>query len=283
MNDLKPNPGHGETLDSFYHGRIQVFQKKEGFRFSIDAPLLADFIRIEEADECLELGTGSGIISILLSFKPFKHITALEIQPQMAEISRKNVKLNGLEKRVEVLNQDFRTYSPKGKFDVVFSNPPYIKRGKGHLSQSSEKSIAKHEIECSLTDILDRTTACLKSTGRAYFIYPALRYDEFLETASDRGLHISTLRYVHSYKDQPPSFFLAELKMGTGCFSEEKDACPHFGNTLRAPHFKKPDSLLEPCRLILYNTDGSWSPEARAIFAGRLNGSWEIDCKSYMT
>ncbi|NTV81851.1 MAG: methyltransferase, partial [Candidatus Aminicenantes bacterium] len=135
-----------ETLDTFYHGRVRVLQKKKGYRFSVDAPLLADFIRTGADDEALDLGTGSGIISLLLSVKPLKRITALEIQPGLADLARRNVEINGLRGRIEVVGGDLRTYEPGRKFDLIFSNPPYIRKAMGFLSRSTEKSAAKHEL-----------------------------------------------------------------------------------------------------------------------------------------
>ena len=134
--------GEDETLDSFYRGSILVLQKREGYRFSVDAPLLADFIQTKRSDEILELGAGNGIISLLLSIKPFKHIAAVEIQEALADIARRNVILNNLERKISIIREDLRQYHPGKKFDVIFSNPPYIKKGEGHLSSSLEKSIA---------------------------------------------------------------------------------------------------------------------------------------------
>jgi len=103
---LKRNvKGKDETLDTFYSGRILVLQKKEGYRFSVDAPLLADFIRTRGSDELLELGAGNGIISLLLSIKPFRHITAVEIQAPLADLARRNVKLNNLEEKISGCNE----------------------------------------------------------------------------------------------------------------------------------------------------------------------------------
>ena len=224
MSDPKLIPLPQETLDSFFHGRIKVLQKKEGFRFSIDAPLLADFIRTRPEDDCLELGTGSGIISLLLSIKSFRHVTALELQGPLADMARRNIGLNGLDDRIDIVNEDFSSYSPKKKFDVVFSNPPYIEKGTGHLSPSEEKTIAKHEVQCSLPEVLDRTAVFLKKTGRAFFIYPAHRFDEFQLEASQRNLHVRTLRMVHSHKEKPPTFFLVELQKVPGPILEPYNA-----------------------------------------------------------
>jgi len=130
MKLSSPLKGEDETLDTFYLGRILVLQKKRGYRFSIDAPLLADFIQTKPSDEALELGAGSGIISLLLSIKPFKHITAVEIQDSLADLARRNVKINKLEKKISVIQEDLLQYQPGQKYDVIFSNPPYIRKGR---------------------------------------------------------------------------------------------------------------------------------------------------------
>ena len=113
-----PTPRDGETLDTFYRGRVRVLQRKKGYRFSVDAPLLADFIRPRPEDDALELGAGSGIISLLLSVKPFRSITALEVQAGLAGLARRNVELNGLGGRIRIIETDLRTYEPGPTFDV---------------------------------------------------------------------------------------------------------------------------------------------------------------------
>ena len=165
----------GETLDAFYHGRIRVLQGKKGYRFSVDAPLLADFVRTREGDEALEIGTGSGIIALLLSVKPFRRVTALEIQAGLADLARRNVALNGLGGRIEVVEADFRTYEPGRKFDLIFSNPPYIGKTAGFLSASAEKSAAKHELHGAIGDFMRKTAEWLAPAGRACFVYPEKR------------------------------------------------------------------------------------------------------------
>ena len=126
MKMSNPLKGEDESLDAFYLGRISVLQKKKGYRFSVDAPLLADFIQTRHSDEILELGPGNGIVSLLLSIKPFKHITAVEIQESLTDLARRNIKLNNLEERISVVREDLCCYRPGKKFDVIFSNPPYI-------------------------------------------------------------------------------------------------------------------------------------------------------------
>jgi tRNA1(Val) A37 N6-methylase TrmN6 len=240
--------GPGETLDTFYRGRILVLQKKKGYRFAVDAPLLADFIRTRPTDDVLELGTGNGIIPLLLSFKPFRHITAVEIQETLADLARRNVRLNKLENKISVIRKDFREYRPRKKFDVIFSNPPYIKKKTGFLSISREKSVAKHEIKCDILDVMRKTGELLEAEGRAYFIYPARRQEELLRAAATSRLAVRALRFVQPRAEDPANVFLAEC--GFGAVS---------ARTLRP--------------LILYDDRGSYTSEVRKIFEGRRCGA----------
>ncbi|NIM57889.1 MAG: methyltransferase [Candidatus Aminicenantes bacterium] len=235
-----------ETLDSFYRGSILVLQKKEGYRFSVDAPLLADFIQTKRSDDVLELGAGNGIISLLLSIKPFKHITAVEIQESLADMARRNVKLNNLERKISIIREDLRQYNPGKEFDVIFSNPPYIKKGEGHLSSSLEKSIAKHELKCDIFGILEKTAQLLKNKGRAYFIYVAKRKDDLFQAIEKNSLKIKSLRFVHPRQENPPNLLLVECDL-----SSEKEV------------------LLPP--FILYGEGGNYTTEAEEVFRGRIN------------
>lgn len=244
MIEFDPGIRPDESLDTFYRGRILVLQRKNGFRFSLDAPLLADFITTGEGDELLEVGTGCGIISLLLSLKPFKHILALEVQPVLVELARRNVLLNNLEGRVTILQKDFRQYQPYRKFDVIFSNPPYIRRNSGFLSPSEEKNIAKHELLCSLEELLSFTRNWLKETGRAYFIFPGNRRAEFEGELERQGLKLRTSRSVYPRENEPANFFLAECGFSDLGY---RDIPP----------------------LILYGPDGKYTREAEEIFAGR--------------
>jgi tRNA1Val (adenine37-N6)-methyltransferase len=238
-------PRDGETLDAFYRGRIRILQKKKGYRFSVDAPLLADFIRTGPADEALELGTGSGVISLLLSVKPFRRIAALEIQADLADLARRNVELNGLGGRIEIVEADLRTYDPGRTFDLIFSNPPYIRAATGFLSASAEKSAAKHELHGAIGEILKRTAAWLAPDGRACFVYPEKRRADFMAAAEACGLSVRRLRSVHPREGEPPNLFLIELAHARG----ERKA-----------------ELMPP--LILFGPDGRYTAGAEEIFSG---------------
>jgi tRNA1(Val) A37 N6-methylase TrmN6 len=233
-----------ETLDTFYHGRILVLQKKKGYRFSVDAPILADFIQPRSSDELLEIGTGCGIIPLLLSIKPFKHITALEIQSSLADLARRNVHLNNLESKITVIHTDFRTYKSQSTYDIVFSNPPYIKGDTGHLSRSLERSIAKHELKGDILSIMERTAVLLKKRGKAFFIFPQKRRHDFLEALEINDLKVHSTRFI-----QPRSQSRANLFLTQCGFAEKQEI------------------LLPP--LILFDDDGNYTKEAHEIFAGR--------------
>ncbi len=248
MKVIRPPKLEDETLDSFFHGRIHVLQKKEGYRFSVDAALLADFIQTKSSDRCLELGTGCGIISLLLSIKPFFHITAIEIQEPLADLAIRNVSLNRLEDRICIIHTDLRCFHPGHKFDVIFSNPPYVKARTGHLSVSPEKSIAKHELKCDILGIMQKTEELLKKEGRAYFIFTAKREQEFDQAVERSRMMIKTKRFVHPHKDGRPNFFLTEC----GFLNVEK-------------------KILKP--LVLFDAQRNYTPEVRDIFAGRSHAA----------
>lgn len=241
---VEPMKDRDKTLDTFYHGRILVLQKKKGYRFSVDSPLLADFIQTKKSDEILELGTGNAIISLLISIKPLKYIKAVEIQESLIDLARRNISLNGLEEKIDVVLGDLRTFRSGKKFDVVFSNPPYIKMKQGHLSASREKAIAKHELKCDIFDIMRKTAELLKKGGRAYFIYPMKRKKDFMDALEKHKLKIKVLRHVLPRKDRDPHLFLAECNFNS-----------------------KREVILPP--LILFDDEGNYTSEAKEIFSGR--------------
>ncbi|MGD2295757.1 MAG: methyltransferase [Candidatus Aminicenantes bacterium] len=247
MKLSSPLKGDDETLDSFYRGRILVLQKKKGYRFSVDAPLLADFIQTRADDGILELGTGTGIISLLLSVKPFKHITAVEIQESLADLARRNVRMNNLDKRITVIREDLREFQPGKKYDVVFSNPPYLKKGEGHLSFSREKSIARHELKCDIFDIMEKTGELLAQYGRAYFVFQTKRKKELFQAAEKNGMRTESIRFVHPRKESAPNLVLVSFS-----FSPERE------------------TVMPP--FILYDEEGNYTPEAEEIFRGRREG-----------
>ncbi|MBN2207495.1 MAG: methyltransferase [Candidatus Aminicenantes bacterium] len=247
---MSPSPARkDETLDAFYRGRVLVLQKKKGYRFSVDAPLLADFVETRPGETLLELGAGCGIIGLLLAaVKPFRRLVALEIQPALADLARRNVALNRFEERIAVVEADLRAFGPAERFDVVFSNPPYIKRRGGHLSLNRERTLARHEVACDIGDVLAKTAECLAPGGRAYFVYPVRRANDFRRASERSGLALRRLRPVRPRAEAPANLFLA------ACAAAGEDG----GGAAE-----------EAAPLVLFGPDGAYTAEADAIFSGR--------------
>ncbi len=237
-----------ETLDEFYRGKVRLLQPRKGYRFALDAPLLADFIETRPGDEICELGTGNGVIAILLSIKPFRRITALELQPSLFDLAVRNVALNGMTGRIDVVQADLREFRPGRLYDLVLANPPYVRRGTGFPSPSAEKTVAKQEVTCDIYQVMSAVSDLLKPAGRASFVFPAARFDDLVAAAAGHDLHPRRLRFVRPRADDPANLFLSEFRFG-------RAGLP-----------------LTPAPLILYGPDGEQTPETQAICEGRTRG-----------
>ena len=211
------------TLDSIWNKKINILQPARGYRFALDAVLLAHFLKIDSNEQALEIGSGSGVITILLSrFQKFQRVVAVEVQHSLAELSKKNFHLNSI-LNAEVLEEDIRNLKrllPANSFDLLFSNPPYRKAGTGKLNPSHQKAIARHEIRMKMEDIFVCAKEFLKPEGRLSVILPIFRETDFLLLAERYGFHWIEKRYVHSFKEEVPAFFLASLSLARRKFTE---------------------------------------------------------------
>ena len=212
------NPGHNETLDSIKD--IKLFQAKDGYRFSIDALLLEHFISAKRLEQGIELGTGSGVISILLA-KRLKgaRIIAVEIQNSLAERATRNVHLNSLDERIEILEKDIRDLKkiyPANKFDFVFSNPPFRKTKTGRLSIYEERAVARHEIEITLPDLIKTASYLIKHSGKFFLIYHPFRLAELISLLQKAKLEPKRIRFVHSKTGEEAKMVLIEAVKGSG-------------------------------------------------------------------
>ena len=213
-------PSPDETLDTFFDGRLQILQKKKGYRFSIDAVLLGRFSRIRKNEKVIDLGTGCGILPLLLSQNAKAHsFVGVEIQKELAELANKNVRLNHLEDRVWILQKDFRELKeafPPGSFDVVLSNPPYRKYRTGRVNPAMDKAIARHEITGTLEDLISIASYLLPPKGRCYLIFPALRTVDLLVVLRSQKLEPKRLQFVHPHVGEEAKFILSESIKDSG-------------------------------------------------------------------
>ncbi len=206
------------TLDTIKS--LKLYQPERGYRFSIDALLLYDFISLTKPCKGVELGTGSGIISLLLAEK-FKKtsITGVEIQKTLAHCAERNAELNKLDTRVTILKEDIKkltTVLPGNKFDFVFSNPPFRKTKSGKLSSDKGRAVARHEIKISLPDIVKTAAYLLKHVGRFYLIYHPFRLVELIGVLQKEGLEPKRMRFVHAREGEGAKMVLIEAQKGSG-------------------------------------------------------------------
>ena len=217
---MKGFPSPDETLDTFLNGSVYVLQKKRGYRLSVDAILLSQFIRIRNGEQAIDLGTGCGILPLLLSrTTKARSFVGVEIQKDLAELAKRNVSLNNLDHRIEILSQDFRNLKaifPSGRFDVVFSNPPYRKFLSGRVNPSAEKAVARHEIKTTLHDVISIAAYLLPPKGRSYLIYPASRAVDLLVTMREQKLEPKCLQFVYPRRGEAAKFLLVESTKGSG-------------------------------------------------------------------
>lgn len=245
---MKRSPLHSqvETLDTLFDRRLQILQKKDGYRFSIDALLLAHFIEPRVDDRIIDLGTGCGIIPLLLLFRgKAARLTAVEVQPSLADLARRNALLNRVASRMKIWENDFRdlcTPGRKGCFDLVVSNPPYRKFGSGRMNPREEKALARHEIKTTLQEVLRAAYHLLKHGGRVNMIYPASRAAELIHSMISFHLEPKRVQFVHSREDDEGRLVLIEAV---------KEARPQV-------------TILPP--LFLYDSAGNYTPAAQELF-----------------
>ena len=202
------------TLEELNIGGLHIRQPRQGYRFSLDAILLADFLRVKAGERLLDMGTGSGIIPLLASeLTPAQEIVGLELQDRLTVLARENVRLNHLEDRITIVHGDLRHIADifhTGEFDVVCSNPPYRKVGSGRINPNSEAAIARHEVACALEDLVAAYKYLVKPGGKVFMIYLAERLGELMSHLRQYNLEPKRLRFVHSSHTAEASLALVE-------------------------------------------------------------------------
>jgi len=207
-----------ERIDELHRNHYQIIQNPQGFCFGMDAVLLSGFAEVKPKEKVLDLGTGTGIIPILLEAKTEgEHFTGLEIQKQCVNMARRSVQLNDLQKKVEIVEGDIKTASKifgKSVFDVVTANPPYMKENHGLKNPKLPKAIARHEILCTLEEIVREAAAVLKPRGRFYMVHRPRRLIEIIQILSEYKLEVKRMKPVYASLEKEANMVLFEAVRG---------------------------------------------------------------------
>lgn len=237
-----------ETIDDLQNG-YRIIQKRDAFRYGVDAVLLADFADIKHRHTVVDLGTGTGIIPILIyAKKKPAMITAVEIQKEIAEMAERSIRMNGLEGSIKVECMDLKDAPAllgKAKYDCVVTNPPYVKKECGINNPSESKAIARFEIMCSLEDVLTAARELLKPGGKLFMVHRTDRLADIIYEMRNKGIEPKRIRFVHPSTGKRPNLLLIEGARG--------------GN--------KELKFMDP--LYIYDDEGEYTEEIHRIY-GRI-------------
>lgn len=207
--ELKEN----ERIDDLEYKGLKIIQNKDGFCFGVDSVLLSDYAKkIKKNAKVIDIGTGTGIISLLLCKKTnLSKIYGIEIQEDVAEMANRSILLNNLQDKFEIINTNikdiFNTLEPH-KFDVVVTNPPYKKADTGVKSIDKKQLISRHEVECTLEDVIEKSSKLLKDLGEFYMVHRAERLVDIMCLLRKYKLEPKNIRFVHSKVEEKPSLIL---------------------------------------------------------------------------
>ncbi len=202
-----------ERIDDLEFKDLKIIQNKKGFCFGIDSVLLSDFAKnIKNNSEVLDLGTGTGIIPILLCGKTkLKKVIGIEIQKEVANMAERSSKLNNLEDRFQVLNENILNLNKiyeNQSFDVIVTNPPYKKKDSGIINDDERKIISRHEITANLEDFIKVSKDLLKDKGEFYMVHRPERLVDILSVLRKYKIEPKEMKFVYSNKDKPPKLLL---------------------------------------------------------------------------
>ncbi|HQP31129.1 MAG TPA: methyltransferase [Deltaproteobacteria bacterium] len=232
----------GETLEALACGGLSILQKRDGYRFSQDAYLLAAFVDEKPETAVLEIGSGSGVVAILLAGIKRLSLTGVEVQEDLAAMSRRAVEMNGLGTRIRIVDGAVQSYAGP-KVAAVVTNPPYRPACTGRVNPQTQKAIARHEVLLDLETLLENAYRNLEGKGRFYCVYPVWRLGELLAAMRTHRLEPKRLCLVHPAADQSAELALVMgLKDGG---TELKVEAPFFIRTI----------------------DGGYSPAMQRVFA----------------
>lgn len=206
-----------ERVEDLQCEGLKIIQNKNFYTFTSDSVILANFIKLKKTDRCVEIGTGCGVISVLLSAKtPFDKIYAFELQDDMARLAEKNVLLNDLQDKISVISDDarnFKQYFPSGSFDVVFSNPPYM-HAKSPRNANAVVDKARHDVSLPLNDLCNTAYSMLKFGGKFYVVYTAARSAELIYALMQNNLEPKRMFFTENGKGKVVLVVIEAVKGG---------------------------------------------------------------------
>ena len=240
-----------EQIDDLQINGLKIIQKKNGFKFGTDAVLLSDFAKDIHADGIMDLCTGTGVVALLLSAKTNAEIIyGIEIQESIAKTAQRSVELNGLEERVFIKCGDLRTCVAdygKRSFELITCNPPYMRAGAGLLNESDSKLVSRHEVTCTLEDVIKTASELVAVSGHLVMVHRPSRLCDVLYLMRKYEIEPKRIRFVHKNASEPPVLFLAD-----GLYKGKSDV-----------------KILPP--LIMYDENGEETEELKRIY-DRRNG-----------
>lgn len=206
-----------ETLEDLPSVNCKIIQKKKGFRFTVDSILLVNFLKLKKNTNLLDIGTGTGIMPLLLCRKEeINLITAVEIETEIAKMFEKTIEINSLKSKIKLINTDIKNYKEE-PFNMIISNPPYMKLNEGYVSPHDYRAGARHEVNLDLKELLINGKRLLKNGGSFNLIYRTNRFMEVLDEARMLNFNTKRVRFIYSKPNQSSDLFMIEMIKGFKC------------------------------------------------------------------
>lgn len=260
--------GPYERIDDLMRCGRKIIQDTREFCFSMDAVLLAHFPRLKKSQSVLELGTGTGVIPLIIA-DDVAHVDAVELNPVMAELAARNVALNHLEHRIEVLEGDYREIYdlyPQETFDLVLANPPYLPVSHGKANRLTGKARARHEFTATLEDVIRAARYALRYRGVFAMVHLPERLGEIIVTMNEYQLVPKRLRMVQPGQGKAPNLMLIEAVVSAAPYVLKVPPGQGFPRRLNKVVGAAPGSLKVLPPLIVHEEDGSYTKEILEIY-----------------
>jgi tRNA1Val (adenine37-N6)-methyltransferase len=234
------------TQDTFFNGKLTVKQERMGYRYSIDAVILAHRVRPKPGERVVDLGTGCGIVPLIVGFRhPEIQMFGIEIQKELSDIADINIRDNGMKENIRIFCRDMRTIQPvmfQAPVDIVVSNPPFHKAASGRINPNQQRAVARHEIQITLLDVLKAAGDILKRAGLFVLVYTSERLPELVQHMRACRIEPKNVRFIHSREKSESKIMIMEgIKQG------------------------RPGLKVGP-PIIIYNEEGTYTEEVEAMF-----------------